>query len=864
MSEKVGATTFTKTSDGLTELIGDTLYITQGPNTLTGNTFINGNLEVNGGFSFQGILGLRNDIGASLDLEMRNTPNNRGLIRTSSDAFGLDIETQGTGKSIKLTSDQIMISSDNTSITNLNADTSLGISEGGFKFNLDASTIATNYTLYLPSTQGASGQILGNAGGGILQWVNDSTGPGGTVTSVNLTAPSFLSVSGAPITSTGTIALSYSGTPLPIANGGTGTTTSTGTGSLVLSSNAVVSNFSLGNSSATSLLLNSAVSLTASSGSWTLVLPTSAGSAGQALVTDGTGVTSWSSLPTVPITSVGLTAPSFLTVTGSPLTSSGTIALSYSGTPLPVLNGGTGTTTSTGTGSVVLSNNPTLTNISTNKITTQEITAPSPLFQYTGTPLPAITTPSTEVIPVQVNDLNITTFNPVVGDDPPASLFPTGLGGNITISTGKWVWDNANTRPTLSKSLLATGFTAYTSTLTSGTGTTCSFTLSDSSMFTLFTRFSVVGFSQYVGTYYVLNNNGTTIIAKGTATGTPTGTVILNRANNYVQPATSITGNGITITVVTPNGNNLFENFQGFYISGGGMFEGGYTVIGGDENQIIASSGIVGTETSNIYVGKDNIDESYSGQINVLSAQDLTLGSIQTVNIDALDSIKLKGDESVTIESIGVASVSATGAIAVTSTTGSVAITTLLGSINFTGTNVSTRSPTIDNFAYLPEPAADFATMRNFSTGSMVVGTCNDVFIVTEPIAFPTAVAVVPPFGNIFIECKSLYGGIKIRSSPGGPASICGGTVDGTRIGYNDLLEVPRGPTTIRGTETTIESYAGDIYIDSQTSVTLESNTDTTLKTGGLGNVVFDTTSIKSSGDFLPIKDSIQISVLAN
>jgi hypothetical protein len=54
------------------------------------------------------------------------------------------------------------------------------------------------------------------------------------------------------------------------------------------------------------------------------------------------------------LNSVGLTAPSFLTVTGSPLTASGTLALSYSGTALPVANGGTGVTASSGANSVVL------------------------------------------------------------------------------------------------------------------------------------------------------------------------------------------------------------------------------------------------------------------------------------------------------------------------------------------------------------------------------------------------------------------------------------------------------------------------------------------------------------------------------
>ena len=46
----------------------------------------------------------------------------------------------------------------------------------------------------------------------------------GTVTSVAATVPSFLSVSGSPITTSGTLAISYSGTALPVANGGTGIT----------------------------------------------------------------------------------------------------------------------------------------------------------------------------------------------------------------------------------------------------------------------------------------------------------------------------------------------------------------------------------------------------------------------------------------------------------------------------------------------------------------------------------------------------------------------------------------------------------------------------------------------------------------
>jgi hypothetical protein len=59
-------------------------------------------------------------------------------------------------------------------------------------------------------------------------WPNqtiNSSNPGGTVTSVAATVPSFLSITGSPITSSGTLAITYSGTALPILNGGTGETT---------------------------------------------------------------------------------------------------------------------------------------------------------------------------------------------------------------------------------------------------------------------------------------------------------------------------------------------------------------------------------------------------------------------------------------------------------------------------------------------------------------------------------------------------------------------------------------------------------------------------------------------------------------
>lgn len=55
--------------------------------------------------------------------------------------------------------------------------------------------------------------------------INGVCSGAGTVSSVAMTVPTFLSVAGSPVTTSGTLAVSLSGTALPVANGGTGATT---------------------------------------------------------------------------------------------------------------------------------------------------------------------------------------------------------------------------------------------------------------------------------------------------------------------------------------------------------------------------------------------------------------------------------------------------------------------------------------------------------------------------------------------------------------------------------------------------------------------------------------------------------------
>ena len=147
----------------------------------------------------------------------------------------------------------------------------------------------------------------------------------------------------------------------------------------------------------------------AAAGSTTYTLPSADGTSGQVLSTNGTGTLSWASASgSGTVTSVGLSAPSIFTVTGSPVTGSGTLALSYSGTALPVANGGTNATSAgitafnnitgytasgaTGTTSTNLVfsttptlTNPTITNYTETRFTATVVTSPLALSLTDGT-----------------------------------------------------------------------------------------------------------------------------------------------------------------------------------------------------------------------------------------------------------------------------------------------------------------------------------------------------------------------------------------------------------------------------------------------------------------------------------------------
>lgn len=83
----------------------------------------------------------------------------------------------------------------------------LEVAKGGFSTTIEAATgLAANTVLLLPIDNGINGQILKTDGSGQLGWVT-AVGSG-TVTSIDLAAPAEFTVSGNPVTTSGTLTLS--------------------------------------------------------------------------------------------------------------------------------------------------------------------------------------------------------------------------------------------------------------------------------------------------------------------------------------------------------------------------------------------------------------------------------------------------------------------------------------------------------------------------------------------------------------------------------------------------------------------------------------------------------------------------------
>lgn len=273
--------------------------------------------------------------------------------------------------------------------------TSTSISlNGSQKGSVKLSAQSGSYNFIFPSTIGTSSQILTSQGpfaattwsstvgsGSILKASENanvgevlsvlSTNPlelgwipgsgTGTVTSVSMSVPEFLSISQSEITSSGSFEISLSSTPLPISSGGTGLTTfgnpnqvlsmnEEGTSLVYKSLESYVKSISL--STSTPFLSVSPNPIT-NEGTLSVdctQIPITHGGTGlsslgqpnQILTVNEEGSGLVYKSPEMGVISISLSVPSFLSVTPETITSTGRFEISKGSEPIPISYGGTG------------------------------------------------------------------------------------------------------------------------------------------------------------------------------------------------------------------------------------------------------------------------------------------------------------------------------------------------------------------------------------------------------------------------------------------------------------------------------------------------------------------------------------------
>jgi hypothetical protein len=207
--------------------------------------------------------------GASTAQAARNN-----LLPTQTSESGKYLKTDGTNASW----DQIDISSGDVTGT-------LPVASGG----TGATSAANARTNLLPSYSGNGSRVLAlNSGATDVEWIVNATG---TVTSVGLTVPTGLAVTGSPVTSSGNIDIAFD----------TGYSIPTDTAQ--------------GNWDDAYDFVNA--------------FPDQTGNSGKYLTTDGS-VLSWVTIAAGgTVTSVDATVPTGFTVSGNPITSSGTLAFAF-------------------------------------------------------------------------------------------------------------------------------------------------------------------------------------------------------------------------------------------------------------------------------------------------------------------------------------------------------------------------------------------------------------------------------------------------------------------------------------------------------------------------------------------------------
>ena len=350
------------------------------------------------------------------------------------------------------------------------------------------------------------------------------------------------------------------GTALPLTSGGTGATTASAARTALGATTVGANLFTLANPSAVTFMQINADNTVTTMDAATFRTAIGAGTGGGSVSSvAGTGTVNGISL-TGTVTSTGnLTLGGALTGVN--------LATQVTGT-LPVLNGGTGVTTSTGSGNTVLSTSPTL--------VTPILGTPTSATLTNATGLP-LTTGVTGTLPVANGGTGVTTSTGTGSVVLSASPALTGTPTVPTAANGTSTTQAASTAFVINQiGAIAAGvttFSAGTTGLTPATATSGAVTLAG----TLAVANGGTGVTTSTGSGSNVLSTSPTLVTP--ALGTPSSATLTNATGLPISTGVSGLGTGVATFLATPSSANLAAAVTGETGTGALVFATSPTLV---------------------------------------------------------------------------------------------------------------------------------------------------------------------------------------------------------------------------------------------------------------------------------------------